>query len=740
MVEVGLFTSFVFPISFLDCATDLELAEFYEDNWEKMLVFTFECYLLMISKIWVLESANHRNCSVFAFGQELLAEEGAEAVDDPLIKQVRLTCERVHAVNSEERDKWAAGFRREQNPSEFLKFPIVFAKLLQLVPATRLLSCSLSGLLVALITRLLHAKNVPIFRVEGLKMLLTWLKTSSYSGDGESASDDCIKLFTSLVSVESLEVSRSLTDLEGEELLSHSSSIFLHGPALLRVAGVGESEPVEAEIAFRENLAMLNEVFAFITWDISPDLHSMRFLWTLLRDHYLSALFPESYRSSSKNSFRQGHRISECKFDLNIRHEVLEVFVDYLSLWLIKSGTGSSDRLSVMNASGMTANSASAASGSMLNLAVHDLSNLLSVLGRTQSSSLQGVNRGRQDVPVSAFLLEEIILGCAEDVRFVHLVLRSACTVLPYSKCLFSIKLVLEILRSWIFNPSARRPSFLAGAEDAVLDEFVEFYVECLYGLFPGEHVEADADENDIKVTLGDRLDVYKEAVFFVRALALQAFVPLSSVRWLHIIDLLLESTEYLLSPENDLERPFLSNEDSLLCESILGCLMRAGLPSKNDSELKQRWQEASRILMLCSGNEGLIEEWCRVTEILATLLVKDARFLQGAVSRSVSYATSPRFTSPIVSPAGSVTSLPPITASFAAWPDHPSIRANSIALFRNILRIFGDPSVLKDLQKSPELMAKIFESLERAGNVFLKVFFSHFFETVFIIFSLVSL
>ncbi len=667
-----------------------------------------------------MESASHRNCSIFAFGRELAVEEGEE---NSLLKQIRLICDRIKPVNSEERDKWAGSLRRDPKPLEFLKFPIVFAKLLQLVPAGRLLSSSLSGLLVVFITRLLHGKNVPIFRVEGLKMLLTWLKTSSYTGDGERAAEECVRLFNSLVNVECLGVVRCQQDLEGEELLSTSSTILLHGPPLLSVAGVKNSAPVDAEAVFKENLAMLNEIFAFITWDINPDLHSTRFLWGLLRDHYLSSLFSEAYQSSSKNAFRQARRISQCSYDRKIRYEVLEVLVDYLSLWLIKSGSGSSDRFSVMNASGLTSNSASNTT-SMLNLAVSDLSNLFSVLGRTQSILGLGASQSRQDVPVSAFLLEEIVLGSVEDVRFVHLVLRSACTVLPYSKCLFSIKLVLEILRSWTFNPPARRPAFLVGVEDKVMDEFIEFYVNCLHELLPGKHAESEPDVNVIKVNLGDRLDVYKEAVYFIRALALQAFFLLSPERWLQVIDWLLEISNYLLSPQNDLEKPFLSNEDSLLCESILGCLLRAGLPARNEAELRTRWKCASTTLMLCAGNEGLIEEWCRVTETLATLLIKDGRFVQGSVSRSVS-ALSPRFTSPTVSPAGSTASLPTITVSFAAWPDHPVIRSNSIALFRNILRIIGDFSALDELRKRPQLMIKIYESLERICAVFLKVNFS---------------
>lgn len=712
----------------LEVATDLELAEFYEENWEKILIFTFECYLLVISKIWVIESANHRNCSVFAFGQELIVDEGAESSEDPLIRHLRLACERLHPVNSEDRDKWAAALRREQNSAaaaaEFLKFPVVFARLLQLVPATRLLTSSVSGLLVALITRLLHAKNVPVFRVEGLKMLLTWLKTSSYSsGNGEHAADECVKLFNSLLSLEHLDMNRRCQqdDLDGDDLLSDYSTILLHGPPLLGVPGISASAPVDDEMAFRDNLAMFNEIFAFITWDMNPDLHSTRLLWTLLRDHYLYALFPEAYKSCSNSSFGQEKRISAYSIDTKIHPEVLEIFVDYLSLWLIKSAAGNNDRLSVLSSAALGRHSASASS-SMLNLAVNDLSNLFAALGRAHSNTVIGdAYRSRQNIPVSSFLLEEIILGCREDVRFIHLILRSACTILPFSRCVFSIKLVLEILRSWAFNPPARRPLFLAGADDTVVDEFLEFYVDCLGALFPGKHIEGDDSENDYKVTLADRLDIYREAVYFIRALALQAFVALTSKRWLQIIDLLLEITEYLLSPDNVLERPFLSNEDSLLCESILGCLMRAGLPSKEDTDLKVRWQEASRILMQCAGNYGLIEEWCRVIETLATLAVKDGRILQGSISRAVSSASS-RVSSPIVSPAASMATLPPITASFAAWPDHPAIRSNSVALFRNMLRILGDPSTLYGIHKTPDLMTKIFESLERICNVFLKV------------------
>lgn len=716
---------------FLDVATDLELAEFYEENWERILVFLFESYLLMISKIWVLESSSHRNCAIFAFGRELAAPEVfSEAgeppvVEDALIKQVRLVCDRIQPVDSEARDKWASALKRESNPAVYLKFPIVFARLLQLVPAARILGSSVSELLVCLITRLLHAKNMPVLRVEGLKMLLTWLKASSYSGDGERAAENCIRLFNSLVAIESLGSHRNETNFEGDDLLSNSSSILMHGPALLSVAGVSQNDPVDAETAFREHLSMLNEILAFITWDVNPDLHSTRFLWTLLRDHYLASLFPHAYASSSKLALRRGDRIGQCQFDSNLRSEVLELLVDYLSLWLIKN---TADRSSYANNTGNTQTSASG-SASMINLAVNDLSNLFIGLGRSESYSFMlsnpSLSKSHQEFPVSSFLLEEIILQCPEDVRFVHLILRSACVCLPFVGGIFSIKLVMEILRTWVFNPPARRPAFLQNADDAKLDEYVEFYLECLYGLFPGEHLEpskAESPTAEARLTMVDRLDIYKEAVFFIRALALQAFIPLCEERWLQLLDLILEISEFLLSPDNDLERPFLSNEDALLCETILGCLMRAGLPEKHDLKFLERWREASRVLMLCAGCDGVIEEWCRVTETLAILLLKDPRFgANSAVSRTVSVIASPKVTSPIVSPNVSAMALPSATSSFAAWPELPNVKTKSLAFFRNILRILGDPSKLPSLHCKPDLICKIYESFERISAAFLR-------------------
>lgn len=357
-------------------ATDLELAEFYEENWEKILVFLFESYMLMISKIWVLESSSHKNCAIFAFGCELAAPEDvgdaeeAPVVEDALIKQVRLICDRIQPVNSEARDKWASALKRDSNPAVYLKFPVVFSRLLQLVPAARILGSSVSELLVCLITRLLHSKNMPVLRIEGLKMLLTWLKASSYSGDGERAAENCIRLFNSLVGIESLGSHRNEKNFEGEELLSHSSSILTHGPALITVAGVSHKDPVDPETAFREHLSMLNEILAFITWDVNPDLHSTRFLWTLLRDHYLASLFPQAYSSSNKFATRRGDRIGQCQFDTNLRTEVLELLVDYLSLWLIKN---TADRSSYAVNTNNPHTSASG-SASMINLAVNDLS------------------------------------------------------------------------------------------------------------------------------------------------------------------------------------------------------------------------------------------------------------------------------------------------------------------------------------------------------------------------------
>lgn len=713
----------------------MEIAEFYEENSEFMLTFLFECYLLMIGKIWVLTNSRNseRDTIKFAFGpiDTLEKEASVSNVDMDDSKSITVTtpvslerlmaqCKRIVPTDSESQNKWLLSLRKESKIELFLKFPVIYSKILQYVSTSRILSSPLAPFLVGMIKKLLQKDNLDVLRVEGLKMLLNLLKASSHEPDHQ-ITHDCIKIFKSLININALtpynqnQTNDTIVDeasVDSMPLLSVKLSEF-EGPA----AGI--------------DMEMLNEIFSFITWDTNPDLLSTRFLYNLLKDCFLSKIFPIASCADS---------LKAKDFDLNVKGSILELVIDYLALWFLKSGTRTFKFGSTLlsNSTSESVNFKKNQFGSMVSLVVNDLSNFLGVKNGNGSGSTKkhSISRAsmltspsfgeRNEFPISSFLLEEVILGSKKDVIFVHSILKTACYTLSFSTHLFSIKLALEIFRSWLFNPSARRPQFLQDPTE--LDGFIEFYLDSLEGLFPEKHLKpADVDSfEDMKLTLVDRVDVYRESIYFFRAVALQAFFSLSFERWLQLLRIEFEVFEILLDPENLLERPFFTTEDALLTETLLGSLLRSSEYFGLEEEMNQKWKEASRVLSKCSGCRGVIGEWCRVIEALALLLVRDPRYNQKQFSESVSRATSmnsPVLSNTSLSPSNSGTALPPSTSSFSAWPDLSFVKCNSVVLFRNMLRILGDPAdSLTELRLNrPDLMTLAFEAMERCLDILMK-------------------
>lgn len=705
---------------FLEYSNQLEIAEFYEENSEKLLLFLFECYLLMIGKSWTLEdktSDEEDRTLKFAFGDgeniKTMAT-GSIVVDDKTststsksvdyVEKLLSVCKKISPINSELQGKWISSLRKETNLEVFLKFPFVFSKLLQYVSIGKIISSKLAPFLVGMIKRLLHCKNLEVLRIEGLKMLLNLLKAASHEPKHQ-ITKDCTEIFSALINVNEL----------GAAVEFGSFEILTEGIPLIS-ADLGEFKGPDCGV----DIEMLNEILSFLTWDLNPDLHSTRFLYNLLRDEFLSKLFPVAF---GKSNFSQME-----KFDDEVKGVVLELIVDYLAIWFLKSGTrsfkfGSSLLSSAENISRKN----QLQSDSMVSLAVNDLTNFLGY-GTTPKQQSRGSlptspslgKDHKNEFPVASFLLEEVILGSKRDVIFIHFILKSACYSLSYASHLFSIKLTLEIFRSWLFNPSARRPQFLQ--DQVELDNFISFYLDSIEGLFPHKHMRPGDQETyeDIQMTLVDRVDVYREAVYFFRAVGLQAFFSLSFERWLQLINIQIIVNDFLLSPENLLERPFFTSEDALLAETLLGSLLRSCEHFEKE-EMLSKWMEASKVLSKCSGCRGVIEEWCRVIEALALLLVREPRYnIKGT---NVNTLAAPLVTvTSSISSSGSG-SLSPATSSFSAWPDLPTVKSNSICLFRNMLRILGDPAgSLHELKTSrPDLMALAYEAMERCLDILLK-------------------
>ena len=100
--------------------------------------------------------------------------------------------------------------------------------------------------------------------------------------------------------------------------------------------------------------------------------------------------------------------------------------------------------------------------------------------------------------------------------------------------------------------------------------------MDAVEGLFPHRHlksINSDACE-DLQVTLVDRVDIYKEGIYFTGLLPCKpsSRFHLSGVGSI-LLSIEIAVVELLLDPENQMERTYFTTEDALLAETASGLL-----------------------------------------------------------------------------------------------------------------------------------------------------------------------
>jgi len=492
------------------------------------------------------------------------------------------------------------------------------------------------------------------------------------------------------------------------------------------------------------DMGLFNEILAFITWDANADLHSSRYLYAFLRDRYLTALFPDAWAFISSDPERDLIQFKPSERCCGPPIRIQNLLVEYLSIWLLKSATNTAHLASItpqLEPEDETLNIVPSNFGStmakFLGLKKSSGSKSPGSSLSTSSSSLKIVHG---DLPMASFLLEEIILDSPIDIGFVHLILRNVgvaymkqFTDKPNVLSNSAVKMELEIFRSWLFNPSSRRPSFLA--DDNKTARFMRFYLRSLRDLFQSTAALAH-----------EAIEVQREALYFYRAVALQAFIALDTALWEFLLEQIIAIAES--GPQAD---------ESLLLETLLGCLIRAGEHGARESSgIVECWKRSGRVFTaaFAAGNRIAIEEWCRVVEAMGVLLARDPSYL--LVSKTVlpvpsrsptssslsshsaststvtlstsllhSISASSGFNSPLLSPTSSLRSMPAAMAHFSAWPDLATVRRTTLFLFRNLLRLTGDLGAKVDALHELGCMNMLMDALsmlERLTYIFLRL------------------
>lgn len=293
-------------------------------------------------------------------------------------------------------------------------------------------------------------------------------------------------------------------------------------------------------------------------------------------------------------------------------------------------------------------------------------------------------------VPVACFLFEELLLGSAVDSEIVHEVLRQGL-LLPWDHAA-SIKNVMALYRWWIFQPVARRPAFLtedlhgmlghapasltddaraAGLIEAYTDRYIR-RIESLFDGRPSFGVEAG------------QADVYREALFFLRAVAMGAYAPPTGTIWASLRATLqaILLSHFACPPKAE---PIAVAEHAaafatLLTETLAGVLVRS------QPATAAPWEEACAVLRRAARWPPVVAEWCRGVLVLTALVAE--RGSPPAAPRAPKHRRVAAAEAPADAPPG-LHAAP--QDHFGAWAALPWSQAHAVFLWRNWLRTLGD-------------------------------------------------
>lgn len=245
------------------------------------------------------------------------------------------------------------------------------------------------------------------------------------------------------------------------------------------------STPAEA------SLHLFNHLLHLLTNDPLADRRSTGWQWNLLVKHYLTLLYPEVCR---REGLLPNNTADETFLEGNAPPAVQALLLRYLAIWLVRSPEMLTGKLAQLIAPSA-------------------------------------------NIPIAALMLEEEVMGSVASIELVHEVLRQAL-LLPVEYAPF-VRVAMGIMRAWLFQPRDRRPAFLRASDELNTRQtagYLQRYISMLAGCLSSR-------------SMGDeQQEVQREALFFLRGLAMEAFLTLRPEVWDCLINSLLDLVASVLT------------------------------------------------------------------------------------------------------------------------------------------------------------------------------------------------
>lgn len=293
-------------------------------------------------------------------------------------------------------------------------------------------------------------------------------------------------------------------------------------------------------------------------------------------------------------------------------------------------------------------------------------------------------------VPVAALILGEVLLQSEQDVDFIHEILRQAL-ILPFSYH-HEIKMAINIIRSWTFQPKDRRPEFMHD-----LHHYLQQYINMLVLLFDGRSAVNCNEEQS---------ELFREAFYFYRGLSIEAYFHLTEEDWRSILAALILIGDRTLTLSNKYEiisNPNLASSFAQLwTETLMGILIKSRFVNQ------EAWEAVSTVISRATSWIEVIQEWSRTILDLTGILIYSIYAIKPDIEeaeRQKSTELNQKDIRLVCTIKGETNAalrhlglFPCPTErqlsrndNFCSWPDHPWTRQNICFLWRNTLRLLGD-------------------------------------------------
>lgn len=348
---------------------------------------------------------------------------------------------------------------------------------------SKLAKMAIASKLVRILRQLLHPSNHAIIRREGLSLMMDWVK------DGQSSIPELINLYASIIPI-------SVFTLSAQPQMISSDAPVFRAPSNVNVK--------------EQALILLNYMLNYMTYDSQADRDSTETLWNLFRTHYLQGLYASVHFTESENPSTSDDsrlQIEDCLSDNVDYHstkkhsrtmlapQLQQIICKYIAMWCVQPPE----------------------------LFTSDCGN----------------------IPPAVFIFQEILLkGLPEDLELVHIILFETFN-LPLAHHAI-IRTAVNVLSTWLFCSSERRPDFL---NDERAKDRIAQYLNAVSTLFDGRPAKGYAAE---------RIEVYREGLHFFRCLATEHYVPLDERGWGVLLDTLcslvnrhIADTSYAGSPKS---------------------------------------------------------------------------------------------------------------------------------------------------------------------------------------------